>query len=52
MDDKRLEEFKEVCKPVVDFLYKYGDPHSTVIITQVSAELKSGECGIPFEARD
>jgi len=53
--DKNLyttEEFKKVCQPVVDFLNKYGCPHSIVIITQTHAELLSGECGVPFEPLD
>lgn len=48
----RNQELEEAAKPLVDFLYKYGCPHSYVIITQTSAELLSGECGIPFEPRD
>ena len=55
-DDKdratRSEELERISKPVVDFLYEYGCPHSCVIITQTSAELLQGECGIPFEPRD
>lgn len=50
--EKRLKELEEVCKPVVDFLYEYGTPHSTVIVTQTHAELVSGECAVPFESRD
>ena len=48
----RINELEEVAKPVIEFLYKYGCPHSTVIITQTSAKLLSGECGVPFEPRD
>lgn len=46
------QEFKDVCQPVVDFLNKYGCPHTTVIITQTSAELLEGECAAPFEPLD
>jgi len=51
-NEKRLQELKEVAKPLVDFFYKYGCPHSYVVVTQTSAELLSGECGTTFEPRD
>jgi hypothetical protein len=46
------EDFKDVCQPVVDFLNKYGTPHSTVIIQQDHAEFVNGEMCVPFELRD
>ena len=46
------EELKEACKPLVDFLYKHGTPHSTVIVTQKNAEFLHGECATEFELRD
>lgn len=46
------EELKEACKPLVDFLYKYGTPHSIVVVTQADAELLHAECNAIFELRD
>jgi hypothetical protein len=54
-DEKVPGSFKaleEASKPMIDFLYKYGCPHSTIIITQTSVELCNGECGMPIEPRD
>ena len=50
--EKRMEEFKELCKPLEDFLYKYGDPHTMIVIEQVGARILSGELGISFKLRD
>lgn len=49
---QRNRDLEEAAKPLIDFLYKYGCPHSCVIVTQTSAELLSGECAVPFESRD
>lgn len=48
----QLKDFKEICQPVVDYLNKNGCPHSTIIITQTSAELVSGEMTVPYEPLD
>lgn len=45
-------ELKEACKPLLEFLYKYGTPHSTVIVTQSNAEFSHGECATTFELKD
>jgi len=49
---KMLKEFEDACKPVIDFMYKYGHPHMTVIITQVAAEMSEGQIAVPFVPRD
>lgn len=46
------EEFNNLCKPLVDFLYKHGSPYSAIIITQAYADLVSGELGVEFPPRD
>lgn len=50
--DVRSKEFKEACQPVVDFLNKYGCPHSTVIVTPANSEFLNGECVISYELLD
>ena len=49
---QRREEFKEACKPLEEFINKWGCPHDTIIIDQCGAEFKCGEIGIPFKLRD
>lgn len=49
---KRVDELKEAAKPLVDYLYKYGTPHDTVIVRMDSVEHLSGETGSPIEVRD
>ena len=49
---KMNDELKEACKPLLEILYKYGTPHSTVIVTQANAEFLHGECATTFEIRD
>ena len=45
-------EFEKLAKPFVDFLYKYGTPHSVVIIDMEGAQFFHGEMGVPFDIRD
>ena len=45
--------FKEVCKPVVDYIQKhYGGSHVKVIVTCDHAELVKGQLGVPFKFED
>ena len=46
------EELQEIAKPLVDYLYKYGSPHSKIIVEMDDAEMVSGDCVCQFEARD
>lgn len=39
----KWEDFKEVVKPVMDWLKKNYHPHMKMIIDSISAELVSGE---------
>ena len=50
--NKRQEEFKKLSEQFVDFLYKYGTPHSVIVIEQTGAQFYSGECATKFELRD
>lgn len=47
-----IKEFHDLCLPLVEYLYKYGSPHHTIIIQQDHAEMVSGEIAVPFELRD
>ena len=50
--NERQEEFKKLSEQFIDFLYKYGTPHSIIIIEQAGAQLYNGECATAFELRD
>ena len=49
---ERCKKLEEITKPLIDFLYEYGCPYTTLIITQTSVELVNSECTIPIEPRD
>jgi len=50
--ENKSNKLMELCKPLVEYLYKNGTPHSTIIVTQRDAELLSGEVACVFELRD
>lgn len=47
-----LEELNVAAQPLVDYLYRYGNPHSCVIVTQTDAEMLNGERRTMYEQRD
>ena len=49
--DKQAE-LKKAAEPLLDFLYKYGTPHSRIIVEMDGAELVSGDVACRFELRD
>ena len=49
---EEIEAFKQLCKPLLDFLYEHGTPHSKIIIEQTGAEFVDGTIGVPFKLRD
>lgn len=51
-DTEKLKEFEGLCRPVVEWLRKNHNPHTTVVITDVRAELYSKEMGVPYEIED
>jgi hypothetical protein len=36
------EEFEEAIKPLLEYLNKYHNPHTTVIVTNTGAEILTG----------
>lgn len=42
LSEEQMKEFKELSKPVIEFLNKNTDPHHTAIITTDHAELLAG----------
>lgn len=50
--NSKLVEFKELTKPLVEWLQRNGNPHQTIVITQIQAKLVSDVLGIPFNVSD
>ena len=50
--NERQDEFKKLSEQFIDFLYKYGTPHSIIVIEQTGAQFYNGECATAFELRD
>lgn len=51
-DYQKMRELQEAAQPLVDYLYKYGSPHSKIIVEMDNAEMVSGDCACKFEMRD
>jgi hypothetical protein len=50
MDTEKLkEEFKELCKPLNEWLQKNYHPHTRIIIDNDSAEIVEGTMAVSFE---
>ncbi len=35
----KITELKEITKPLIDFLHKYYDPHTSIVVTQTNVEV-------------
>lgn len=46
------EEFKEICRPAVDYLQKKHHPHARIIIEWDRASLVEDLFGVPFQVPD
>ena len=49
---ERMEELLKAAEPLRDYLLKYGNPHTCVIVTQYAASVKQDEIGISFVKSD
>lgn len=47
-----IEEFKEVAKPLVEWLQKNGCPHDRIIVEYDGAEFLSGDIEFSVEVLD
>lgn len=50
--EEMRKELESASRPLVEYLYKYGSPHSKIIVQMDGAEMVSGECACRFEVRD
>jgi hypothetical protein len=44
---EELNEFAELCKPLVEYLTKRNVPYESIVVTQEKAELLEVKMGIP-----
>ncbi len=47
--NQQMTEFQKAIAPAIEFLHKYGDMQSKIIIDWDYAEMLSGELGTPYE---
>lgn len=47
-----MEEFKELCRPLVEYLQKKYHPHAWIIIEWDRATLTEDVRGVPFQVPD
>ena len=47
-----MEELKELCKPLIEYLKENYDLHTTIIISEDYIKLVKDEIGIPMEVED
>ena len=52
MEPKEIEEFRELVRPLVEYLRKNYNPHCKIIVECDHAEIVKGELGVPFEIED
>lgn len=48
----KIEDLRQVCRPVVEYLRKNHTPYEKIIIDWASVELLSGEVGATYEIPD
>lgn len=51
-DTSKIEQLRQVCRPVVEYLRENHTPYEKIIIDWVSAELVSGNLGAAYEIPD
>lgn len=49
MEEKIFNELKEASEPVIEFLKKYYDPHTTAIITENHVKIVRDDIGIAIK---
>lgn len=52
MELKEIEEFRELVKPLVEYLRKNYNPYCKIIVECDRAEIVKGELGVPFETEN
>jgi hypothetical protein len=52
MNKPSFEELKTATQPLVDILYKYYDPHTTIMVEQGQVKILRDDMGMPLEIKD
>ena len=52
LTEEEMKELENMSKPLIDWLYEHGTPHSLITICQDGVIVYAGEIGIPFKPRD
>jgi len=47
-----FDMLKEAAQPLHELLCKYGDPHTSIVITQSSVKVVQDEIGMPLPVPD
>lgn len=50
--EENIEQMKKVAEPLHEFICKYGDPHSAIVVKQDGVQFLSGEMFAPLEVPD
>ena len=50
--DTDIEELREVCRPIIEYLHQKRTPYDKIIIDWSSAEILEGKAGVAFEVPD
>lgn len=46
--EEKMEELKEISKPLIDFIKENYNPHTTIIISQTCIKVVTDEISIPI----
>lgn len=49
---EQIQEMQEAARPLVEFLNKHGHPHTSVTVTQTSAEFNKSCASAVYPAAD
>ena len=50
--DEELEEFEELCRPLVEYIQKKHNPHNWIILQWDGAWLAKDDFSVPFKVPD
>ena len=51
-EEEEMEELKQLCEPLVNYLTQNHDPHTQIIVSMDSILITKTEIGIPFDNND
>ena len=52
MDKDKFKQLEEASKPLIEFLRKYYNPHTIVIIQEGRVDVYEGSMSMPLEVQD